>query len=892
MGNIKIKQTLNLSTELSLKASQIELTAASARLEALLDAVHQDRVTGETYLKYKTNATSTNTVEFPASINWKEGFNDIEVYVNSIRISNSNFTYTAGTGGSGDTIVFNANLIGYEIDTNDIIEVVGVIFAVVLGYPTVQRTGEPYTSIPTEVLSFPYKEFSAGTSDNIYAIAVDANDNVFMGGIFTSYDGTTANRIVKVNPNGDIDTNFITGTGFDNRPWSIKIGEESGNLLVAGQFTTYNGVACRAFVALDAETGDLIQHYNAGSITGYVLEEFGDGTVMAGGTAGVCRRYSIAGVQDNTFSFSTGTNPVRSIAKFKDGSNKYLISRQTGIPGLVITNESGTIDSAATSNMNVTQGFAESWAYGPNNKIIIGTGTMRYGGYATPTMIVDSNGNFDATFAENASKFTVSQTVEVLYRDEKIILTGTTSQGGEYPYNVSADYHVFDLQGNYLSADGLFDFNQFIWAGDLTTEGNLLVGGSLRQAPLLLNFQPVASGVYQTEVSTTSWTINSEQYDFQSGFVGTIYTIEKYKDKLLVGGDLESYNGVSIKSNLVRLNNDGTLDYTFAPTNITGKVNKIKWIIGTDVVLAGGDFTGYLKAYNENGSENLNWTTLFNGEVRAIYHDRYKKKVVVGGAFTGGLKVFSEYGVLDTSFNIGTGFNGRVNDIFWENQRSSRMLVIGNFTECNGAVVNIPKITLLNSDGSLNTSTITGTGFNGEPYCLFPNSSITQVFIGGSFSSYNGNAAGNFAYVSITTLESDAVGEPVNNAFTRPNQFNGPVYQIGYLNNRTGISTYNINYVVVGDFTSYIVGEPGYGMKTITATGIGRIGSGYWDIPSDWQEGISTNGPVYAVESQFMNGIPGNTTHNNWIIGGDFTQYDGISAGNICQVSTAGPKLN
>lgn len=895
MGNLKIKQTLNLSDELSLKASQIELTATSARLEALLDAVYQDRVTGETYLKYKTNATSTNTVEFPASVNWKGGVYDIEVYVNSIKIPNDNFTYTAGSSGSGDTIVFNANSVGYEIDTNDIIEVVGVIFAVVLGYPTAQLTGEPYSSTPVTLPPDTFTGFDVqSTSDNIYAMAVDDNGYVYAGGIFTSFNGVTVNRIIKLTPAGEIDTTFDSGTGFDNRPWTIKIGPVSGNILVGGQFTTYDGNYCRSFAALDPTDGSFIRHYDVGrATTGYVLEEFNDGTVLAGGSSGVLKRFSANGVIDNTFSFSTGTVPVRAAARFGDG--KYIISRQISVSSgspIVITDEFGTIDTTATANLQVTNSFSEAYAYGETtNTVFIGTGSMKYGGYSTPLMKVGSDGIFDVTFATNASKITTSQTVEILYKDGFVFTTGTTGGGGEYPYNIAPRYHIFDTDGNYKSFDNTFIVSMFTWAGALTPNNTILVGGSLKN-DILVNFQIKNPGIYESEYVTTSWSVNSEEYNFQNGFDGVVYALEKYQDKLLVGGELNSYNGVTIKSNLVRLNTDGTLDYTFAPTNITGKVNKIRWIFGTDVVLVGGAFNGYLKAYNSNGSENTDWTTSFDGEVKSIWYDRYKEKVVVAGAFTGGIKVFDKYGTLDTSINIGTGFNGRVNDVFWENQRSKRMVVVGNFTEYNGTVLNVPRIALINEDGSLYTNTVTGTGFNGEPYCIMPNSMLTQYYIGGNFTDYNGNGAGYFAYIQYDNLQSDAVGEAINDAYTRPNQFNGPVHQIAYLNNRSGVATYNQNYLVVGDFTQYQVGQPGYGFKTITAAGVARIGSGFWDIPSDWNEGVSTNGPVYAAISQYTNMLPDTSTYNNWIVGGDFTQYDGTSSGSITQFTTNSTKLN
>jgi hypothetical protein len=85
----------------------------------------------------------------------------------------------------------------------------------------------------------------------VRASKIDSNGAIYFGGDFTSYgrDGSslTRNRIIRLLSNGSIDRpdvfspdNFNTGTGFDAIVRVIEI-DNSGRILVGGDFTTYNG---------------------------------------------------------------------------------------------------------------------------------------------------------------------------------------------------------------------------------------------------------------------------------------------------------------------------------------------------------------------------------------------------------------------------------------------------------------------------------------------------------------------------------------------------------------------------------------------------------------------------------------------------------------------------
>jgi hypothetical protein len=85
----------------------------------------------------------------------------------------------------------------------------------------------------------------AGLNSGVRSIAPagDGSGNVYVGGAFTSYNGTPANDLVRLHANGTVDPAFATGTGFNNTVFSIApAGDGTGNLYVGGQFTSYQSI--------------------------------------------------------------------------------------------------------------------------------------------------------------------------------------------------------------------------------------------------------------------------------------------------------------------------------------------------------------------------------------------------------------------------------------------------------------------------------------------------------------------------------------------------------------------------------------------------------------------------------------------------------------------------
>ena len=108
--------------------------------------------------------------------------------------------------------------------------------------------------------------FNPGTGFNLVAntIAIDSSGRLLVGGNFTSYNGTSINRIVRLNTNGSIDSSFNAGTGFSpSQVRRIRI-DPSGRILVGGDFTSYNGVSANRIVRLNTD-GSRDNSFNIGT---------------------------------------------------------------------------------------------------------------------------------------------------------------------------------------------------------------------------------------------------------------------------------------------------------------------------------------------------------------------------------------------------------------------------------------------------------------------------------------------------------------------------------------------------------------------------------------------------------------------------------------------------
>jgi uncharacterized delta-60 repeat protein len=256
-------------------------------------------------------------------------------------------------------------------------------------------------------------------------------------------------------------------------------------------------------------------------------------------------------------------------------------------------------------------------------------------------------------------------------------------------------------------------------------------------------------------------------------------------DKALLCGEFEKINGIARRS-IARLNADGSFDasFHFTATTIGNRIidyvsdclaqpdGKVVFVfttyqnaappIGTLARLnADGSLDGTFALGNfDEGFQRL--ALLANG-----------KMVVAGGfsTFNGtsrrNIVQVNSDGTLDVSFNTGTGFNNPLYAIAV--QTDGKILVCGSFTSYNGASVN--RLARLNANGSLDTTfNLGGTGISATSPIMPSARNVVigsdgKIYLGGTFESYNGVPRINVARLNANGSLDTSFNSPFDSAF-------------------------------------------------------------------------------------------------------------------------------
>ncbi|MBK8478259.1 MAG: immunoglobulin domain-containing protein [Opitutaceae bacterium] len=328
---------------------------------------------------------------------------------------------------------------------------------------------------------------------------------------------------------------------------------------------------------------------------------------------------------------------------------------------------------------------------------------------------------------------------------------------------------------------------------------------------------------------------------------------------LVVGGFVDYPHG-----NLVRLNTDGTLDPTWAPTGVGAQ-----WP-NSLVVQSDGKIVVAVTHYDGNAVP--------------------------------GIARLNADGTLDTSFAVGAGFNSEVKALAL--QPDGKILVVGGFTSYDGTpCANLARI---NTAGTLDPSLSAGSGFgpnvSADALLLQPDG---RIVLGGSFSNYNGTACG-----ALIRIDSTGLLEPTFAAGALPA---AGVRALGY-------DAANGQLVVAGTFTtvgaSATSGQARYtlagtavnalaGGERVEATVLAAVpvSGGDWVVAGDFTlvNGVAQNriarlnsdGSLdsgFAVGSGFDRAVSAlaRTGDGKLLVGGAFTSFNGTDCNGLARVAADG----
>jgi len=433
-----------------------------------------------------------------------------------------------------------------------------------------QGTPSPTTTPTPTPTPIPFVVRSGAIAGDINSIYIDGSDNVYIGGTFLDYDGTVPYQNVwnftKLYPDGGI----------------IPTYTELGNFDTDVDVSSVNKILTAA-----------------------------DGKMMLGG---VFNNW----FDNSPFPFRKWTG---SIVKMNSTSRVMY----QGYPSSTLTGSSANVGFEVN---DLAQTFYDGYVYDivqqSDGKFIIGGEFSKYSGQTRYSIIrINNDGTIDSSFT---------------------IGTGF-SLPGSYPQNT---------------------LTSTVTSIKLQSDGKILVGGNLVRYNGTTSYGIVRLNSDGTrDTSFTSYFTND--FEFLSASVNSIQI--QPDNKILVAGYFNVYSGVT-RNGILRLNSNGTLDTTFGSTSgftgsltFGGTVNDM--ILQSDgKILCGGDFTGY------SGVSSNNLIRLNND------------------------------GTIDTSFNVGSGFNDQVKKIAL--QSTGNIMCVGEFTTFNG-IGTFNGIARVTSNGANNT---------------------------------------------------------------------------------------------------------------------------------------------------------------------------------------------
>lgn len=181
-----------------------------------------------------------------------------------------------------------------------------------------------------------------------------SNDQLYLGGNFTTYNGQTVNRIVRLLPNGSIDTTFNTGTGLNAMVRRLLV-QNNGDILVAGTFNEYKGLPVSRLIRLrpngDRDTSFNVVVPSLATLDALAIDTAGR-IYMTGSDAGTLflKRLFPDGSEDTGFNTGTGFNG--NITQLAHQSNNKLLV--TGFFSLYQNQQAGRVARMFTNASTVS----------------------------------------------------------------------------------------------------------------------------------------------------------------------------------------------------------------------------------------------------------------------------------------------------------------------------------------------------------------------------------------------------------------------------------------------------------------------------------------------------------------------------------------------------------
>ncbi|NVO19529.1 MAG: choice-of-anchor D domain-containing protein [Bacteroidetes bacterium] len=523
-----------------------------------------------------------------------------------------------------------------------------------------------------------------GYGKGIMAMALQSDGKLIIAGEFTGYNGIPRSCIARLNADGSNDNTFDPGTGFTETMWwtcearSVAI-QGDGKIIVAGGFAGYNGVIRNGIARLNTD-GSLDNDFDPGASIPYVGIPYIMSTALQSDG-----KIIVAGVQ----TISTPTNYNMEIFRF---------------------NTDGTIDNSFVQPFSALEPH-RFWdvLIQPDDKIIAYGGNFVNAQNDTPIIRLNADGSLDANFNPgiaygNSSSSTVWDAK--IQSDGKILLAGSFESYGNDIGNtlVSAPGGIVRL-----FPDGTIDTSFYASYGNNTGEAPHVPFIEIQSNNKVVMSTAFFGDAYVKRLNSDG-SLDLQTADGPDGPVGC--SAIQPDGKIIIGGEFASYNGI-IRKGIARVNPDGSLDESF---NALLSVNDTVLALamqadGKILVYHLGSWGVDFIRLNSDGSIDNSFNTSNSltepGYVIKSIVVQNDGKIIIGGHFnvsTIVLRLNSD-GSLDQGFSSGNVTGGWGETVYAVALQSDGKIILGGFFATFYGTTRFDLVRI-NTDGSMDNTFI------------------------------------------------------------------------------------------------------------------------------------------------------------------------------------------
>jgi uncharacterized delta-60 repeat protein len=688
-----------------------------------------------------------------------------------------------------------------------------------------------------------------GPDGTVRAITLQPDGKVLIGGAFTNVNGTARGRLARLGSDGSLDTVFLNGIEGGNGDVTAIALQFDGQIIVVGEFTAFNGVTRNRITRLyrNGKTDPAINFGEGANqaINAAVIQP--DRKIVIGG------RFTAYDAEPRFFLARIHGGSIAGAGTLEFTSPVYEVTENSGQAVITVRRRGGTTGEVMVDYQTVAETATPGLDYTNVTATLTFPESETYRSFTVP-VANDFIGENSETVGLSLSNLVGGATLGNIPHSTLVILNDDSGVGfSSATYSVNEGSAAGAVQ---ISVLRLGATNGTVTVNYTTSNGSARAGQDYTAQSGVLTFAPgvtvqnfnvaIADDVLIESAETFVVTLFNVGGGGTLGLATATVTIV---DNDFRAGDLTfSAPDYSVAEGA------GSATVSVLRTNGFTGIVTVQYTTAAGTAQAGNDFVaqaGVLTFGEGVTNQTITITILDDALVESDEAFQVQLFSPSGAAITGPtnatvLIIDEEVGPgsLDRTFDPGTGADGLVQAV--SVQPDGRVILGGAFTNFNGARRQF--IARLQSSGALDASLDPGAGPNALVEAVAPASS-DRVLLAGGF-----NLVGSSPYNRVARLQSSGAADPF---FTPSVGLNAAVHSLTPLADG--------RFYIGGAFSA-----PSRGVTRLAVNG---------GLDAAFNPGSGADGAVFAVTVQPDGSV---------IIAGAFAHVDGEPRSRVARLDSSG----